>query len=156
VFTRTCSALAALLVATAGLAACSSRPPQRSTASLTRAYLGIATPANRVLEKSFDALEDEDDDLDASAALLRTIAMTERAFDRDLFALKLPARFGGTARALVHANEARADLTELAMSATTVASLDTYEVGMDAMNPPVEVQVRALRSALGLPPPDTD
>jgi hypothetical protein len=118
--------------------------------------MAIATPANAVLDKSFDALEDHDDDLSVSAGLLKTIAATERGFDRDLLALALPDQLGGTAEALVRVNEARAALTTQAMTAPTVASLKSYETRLDAMNEPVEVQVRILRKDLGLPPPDTD
>jgi hypothetical protein len=149
-------ALLALCLA-ASLVACSSaKAPHASTADLAARYMAIATPANAVLDKNFDALEDHDDDLSISAGLLKTIAATERGFDRDLLALALPTQLGVTAKALVSANEARANLTIQAMTATTVASLKSYETQLDAMNEPVEAQVRILRSALGLPPPDTD
>src|SRR5581483_1481845 len=118
--------------------------------------LAIATPANHVLDEAFDSLEDHDDDLSASAALLETIARTERGFDRDLLALNLPAPMAAVVTELVRANEARADVTAQAMTAPTVDSLKRYEVDLDALNVPVETQVRALRHDLGLPPPDTD
>jgi hypothetical protein len=141
-------------VVAAGCAASSSRPP--STAGLAKRYLAIATPANRVLDKSFDALEDHDDDLGASSTDLKTIATTERGFDRDLLALNLPPKMEATATDLVRVNEARARLTAQAASATSVARLHRYESELAAMNVPVEAEVRVLRKDLSLPPPDTD
>ena len=81
-------------------------PAKPSIATLAKQYLTIAEPANRVLDKSFDALEDNDDDLGASSALLRTIVATERSFDRELLTLKLPPAMRETAVELVRVNEA--------------------------------------------------
>lgn len=131
-------------------------PSTPSIAILAKQYLAIAEPANEVLDKSFDALEDNDDDLGASSALLRTIVATERSFDRDLLTLKLPPAMRQTALELVRVNEARADFTARAATATSVASLRRNEPDLDAMNAPVEKQVGLLRKDLGLPPPDTD
>jgi len=131
-------------------------PAKPSIATLAKQYLTIAEPANRVLDKSFDALEDNDDDLGASSALLRTIVATERSFDRELLTLKLPPAMRETAVELVRVNEARADFTARAARATSVVSLRRNEPDLDAMNAPVEEQVRLLRKGLGLPPPATD
>lgn len=138
------------------LAGCSSTvQPRPDTAASGRAYLAIAEPANRVLDKSFDALEDDRDPTSARAEL-RVIAATERTFDRELIALKLPAPMSMIAAAMVTANEARARLTIEATGASTSAELDRYKTRLEAMNGPVEVQVRALRRHLHLPPPSTD
>jgi hypothetical protein len=158
-------ALLGLALGSVALAGCGSSAPnlpsatgsaQRSVATLAEQFLAIAEPANDVLDKSFDALEDDDDDLAASSALLRTIVATERSFDRDLLTLKLPPAMRQTALELVRVNEARADFTARAATATSVASLRRYEPDLDAMNAPVEEQVRLLRKGLGLPPPATD
>src|SRR4051812_24115753 len=153
---RTRAGVAVLALGLPLLAACSSSSPHPSTAARAHAYMAIATPANHALEESFDALEDEDDDVATSATLLRNIAATERRFDHDLLALKLPADLGATVLALVKVNEGRADRTEQAASASSLASLHRYETELDAMNGPVEDQVGVLRKELGLPPPDTD
>jgi len=125
-------------------------------AQVAQRYLVIAVPANKELDTSFDALDDHDDDLVASADLLRRIAATERQFDHDLLALRLPGTLGATASALVQVNEARANLTDDARSAASLDSLHRYEIELDALNAPVEDQVRLLRNELGLPPPDND
>jgi len=153
---RARAGVAVLVLGPVLLAGCSSPPSRPSTAALAARYLAIATPANEALDASFDALEDADDDLGGSATLLRNIAATERQFDRDLVALKLPAKLGMTAAALVRINEARATMTSQAVSASSVESLQRYETELDAMNVPVEDQVRALRKQLALPPPATD
>ena len=134
---RTRTGVAVLVLGPLVLASCSSPPSHPSTAALAAKYLAIATPANEALEASFDALEDTDDDLGASATLLRNIAATERQFDRDLVALKLPAKLGVTAAALVRINEARATMTSQAVSASSLDSLHRYETELDAMNVPV-------------------
>jgi hypothetical protein len=157
-------ALLGLGLGTVALAGCASGPNQPSAitqatpsiATLATQYLAIAEPANEVLDKSFDALADNDDDLDASSALLRTIVATERGFDRDLLTLKLPPAMRKTALELVRVNEARADVTARAATVTSLASLRRSEPDLEAMNVPVEKQVRLLRKSLGLPPPDTD
>ena len=154
---REIAALLGLGLAAATVAGCAaSSSNHASTADLAKRYLAIATPANRVLDTSFDALEDADDDLSAASVLLQTIVSTERGFDRELLDLKLPSKMGATAIELVRVNEARADLTAQAASATSLARLRHLEPELDAMNAPVEAQVRVLRKALGLPPPDTD
>ncbi|MCW2495448.1 hypothetical protein [Jatrophihabitans sp.] len=149
------------------LAACSSSDGSRgagpspaagssATAVLARHYLALAEPANHVLDESFDALDDHAGELAEAAGLLRTIAKTERGFDRGLLALALPAPMQAIAARLVRVNEVRADLTSDAARAGTAAELRRDVVDLDAMNVSVEVQVRALRTSLGLPPPDTD
>jgi hypothetical protein len=148
--------------AVAGCATSGSNQPapsgsaQPSIATLAKQYLAIAEPANRVLDRCFDALEDDDGDLGAAAALLRTIVATERGFDRELLTLTLPPAMRKTALELVRVNEARADFTARAATATSVASLRRFEPDLEAMNTPVEEQVRLLRKDLSLPPPDTD
>ncbi|HET6154596.1 MAG TPA: hypothetical protein VFE15_16750 [Marmoricola sp.] len=136
----------------------SAQPPISS--ALATNYVAIATPANKKLDRSFDELEDEaraqDIDLAHASAVLTTIAATERRFDRDLLALRLPGRMASTAKELVRVNEARANLTVQASTATSGDSLRRYQSELDAMNVPVETQVKALRTSLGLPPPDTD
>jgi hypothetical protein len=142
-----------------GMAAgCSTSPATPASASPAKSYLAIATPANKTLDRSFDELDDQDQDHDlaGSSPLLRKIAATERRFDRELLALPLPDRTKAIAAELVRVNEARADLTAQATTATTSDSLRRYQLELTAMNVPVETQVQALRKSLGLPPPDTD
>ena len=128
-------------------------PAQRKAAA--RSYLAITRPANRRLETDFDGLDDHPGDLAAAKADLRDAAATERQFDRQLLALKLPAATERVARLLVTANEARARLTTAAAASTSLSQLHRYEPRLTAANAPVEDAVRAIRSQLGLPPPET-
>jgi hypothetical protein len=128
-------------------------PAQRKAAA--RSYLAIALPANRRLETDFDGLKDHRGDLAAATADLRDAAATERQFDRQLLALKLPAATETVAHQLVTTNEARARLTTAAAASTSLAQLHQYEPRLTAANKPVEEAVRVIRSQLGLPPPET-
>ncbi|WP_370110997.1 hypothetical protein [Streptacidiphilus sp. MAP12-33] len=120
------------------------------------AYLALAVPANGRLERDFDRFEGPDrGHLAASRADLRDIAATERAFDRGLARLTLPADAAGWARTLVRVNETRADLTVRVAADATSAALDAQRPALTAANVPVERAVTELRADLRLPPPDT-
>jgi hypothetical protein len=119
-------------------------------------YMAIARPANRRLETDLGGLEHRDHNrLAAAAADLRDAAATERMFDRQLLAMRLPPATEAVARMLVTANEARARLTDQAATSTSLRQLRRYERLLEAANKPVEDAVRVIRSQLGLPPPET-
>ena len=119
-------------------------------------YMTIARPANRRLETDLEGIEHRDrNDLAAATADLRDAAATERMFDRQLLAMRLPPATEAVARQLVTANEARARLTDQAATSASLRQLRQYERRLDAANRPVEDAVRVIRSQLGLPPPET-
>ena len=123
---------------------------------LAAGYMAIARPANRRLETDLEGIEHRDrNDLAAGAADLRDAAATERMFDRQLLAMRLPPATEAVARQLVTANEARARLTDQAATSTSLRQLRQYERRLDAANRPVEDAVRVIRSQLSLPPPET-
>jgi hypothetical protein len=127
--------------------------PQRALAAR---YLAIARPANERLDHEFDGLGDaSQDDLQAAAGDLRDAAATERAFDRQLLRLALPADEETIARLMVTANQARARLSDRAAASPTLAVLHHYLPLLTAANAPVEDAVRVLRDQLRLPPPET-
>ncbi len=118
--------------------------------------MAIARPANRRLDTDLEGVEHRDHGhLAAAEADLRDAAATERMFDRQLLAMRLPPATEAVARMLVTANEARARLTEQAATSTSLRQLRRYERRLDAANAPVEEAVRVIRSQLGLPPPET-
>jgi hypothetical protein len=140
----------------------SSGPPARSPASqelsaMAARYMAIARPANRELDREFDAFDDhmKDGDLAAARADLRAAVVTERRFDRQLMALSFPPRTEPFVRLLYRVNQARAELTSTAAGATSLRELRGYQRRLDAANEPVEDAVRVIRAQLGLPPPDT-
>jgi hypothetical protein len=155
-------AAAVVLVTGVAVAACSAAATTHATTvstsipALANKYLAIADPSNKKLDHDFDLLADHhDSDLAASQQDLRTIAAVEHAFDRDLRAVRFPAAYSVTLAVLVRVNEARANLTGQAATASSLASLHTYETELTAMNARVEDQVRTLRKQLHLPPPST-
>jgi hypothetical protein len=90
-----------------------------------------------------------------ATADLRAEVATERRFDRQLAAIGFPPAIAAIAAALIGANHARVHLTLREARSTTAAGLRTFKRRHAAADAAVEVQVKALRKALGLPPPAT-
>jgi hypothetical protein len=149
--------------ATTGPAATSPAAPGPGTSSAEQArriaaarYLAIARPANRRLDHDFDSFGDSSrDNLAAAKADLRDAAATERKFDRQLLALRLPTAAEAVARVMVTANQARVQLTETAARSGSLTALHRYAPLLTAANAAVEDAVRVIRDQLGLPPPQT-
>jgi hypothetical protein len=161
-----CAAAAGVILGCAGVLATgctgAGRPAAAGTAThsppaaIAAGYMAIARPANRRLETDLEGIEHRDrNDLAAATADLRDAAATERMFDRQLLAIRLPPATEAVARQMVTANEARARLTDQAATSTSLRQLRRYEHRLDAANKPVEAAVRVIRSQLGLPPPET-
>ncbi|MBF9072712.1 hypothetical protein [Streptacidiphilus fuscans] len=151
-------AVAGVMVAAGGCAAASpgAVPAASATHTPAAAYLAIARTGNARLDKDFDRFSGPDrNQLAASAADLRDIAATEHVFDQHLAQLALPAQAAARAHTLIRANEARASLTLRAADSTTLRQLDSLRPSLTAANAPVERAVSAIRTTLGLPPPDT-
>jgi hypothetical protein len=124
--------------------------------ALAARYLAIARPANRQLDHAVDGFEDEQhDDVAKATADLRAEVVTERRFDRQLAAIHFPPAIAGTAAALIQANHARIRLTLQEARSASAAELRKFKRRHAAADAAVEVQVKALRKALGLPPPAT-
>jgi hypothetical protein len=119
-------------------------------------YLVIARAGNDRLEIDIDRLSGRDRTrLTASLGDLRDASLTERLFDRRLSEIPFRPSIKMIAESLYVANESRADLTAEAATSRTLRKLDEYEARISVANSNVEDQVRRLRSALRLPPPDT-
>ena len=121
---------------------------------LAARYLAIAQAGNRRLEHDFDALDGRDrNHLAAADADLRDVAATERLFDHQLLGIAFPPETQKTARLLITANQARAQLTQTAASSASLHQLHGYQRRLNQANGPVEAVVRVIRGQLGLPPP---
>jgi len=153
-----------VVVGCAGLLAtgCASARPAAVPAAgqaqrkIAAGYMAIARPANRRLETDLEGVEHRDrNHLAAAKADLRDAAATERLFDRQLLAMKLPPATEAVARLLVASNQARAKLTQKAAASTSLRQLRRYERRLEEANQPVEEAVRVIRRQLGLPPPAT-
>lgn len=124
--------------------------------ALAAEYLAIARPANRQLDHEVDGFEDaQHDDVARATADLRAEVVTERRFDRQLAAIRFPPAIAATAAALIQANHARIRLTRQEARSASAAQLRAFKRRHAAADAAVEVQVKALRQALGLPPPAT-
>jgi len=135
----------------------SARPsrPARIRALAAR-YLAIARPANHRLEVEVDGFrQDRRHDLAKAAADLRAEAATERHFDTQLGRIRFPAAIEAIARRLIRANRSRIALTRREARSASLAELSTFTRRHKAADAAVEVPVKALRKALGLPPPET-
>jgi hypothetical protein len=84
---------------------------------------------------------------------LRAEAVTERRFDQCLLKIPLPPPVAATA--LVRANERRAELAILQAGSPSLAALQSFTRRHQSADAAVEAQVKAIRRALGLPPPKT-
>ncbi|MGH7777300.1 MAG: hypothetical protein ACREPI_09000 [Candidatus Dormibacterales bacterium] len=149
---------ATLLVSGALWTACAPGPAADGAArsSLATRYVAIAVAGNRRLEHDVDGFAGRDRaDLVRMRADLADEAATEREFDRRLLSIAFPPAIETTARALVAANKARATLTTTAAGAASLSLVQSFVPGLEAANGAVEVQVKAIRRELGLPPPET-
>ena len=86
---------------------------------------------------------------------LRGASVTERLFDRRLQEIPFPPAINVIADRLYSTNHARAMVTAEMTKALTFRPLHAFTTRLSAQNAVVEVQVRLIRRALGLPPPDT-
>lgn len=119
-------------------------------------YLAIARPANHRLNHEVDGFGDNRrDDLAKADADLRAEAATEAHFDRQLSRIPFPAAITAIARALIRANQSRIALTRREARSASLAMLRSFARAHKAADAAVEVQARAIRKALGLPPPST-
>jgi hypothetical protein len=155
-------ALAALCVLL--VSGCASQPGraargQASAATSLKAlaaeYLAVASPANRQLDREVDAYDDHArGSLGTAESALRSEAVTERRFDNLLLKIRFPAPIAATAQALVRVNQHRIALTELQAQSISLSGLQSFAADHKADDAAVEVQVRAIRRQLGLPPPE--
>jgi hypothetical protein len=131
--------------------------PGKTKKRLAAAYIAIALPANRRLEKANDSYEEsERDNFVIAKRDLRDEVATEREFDTQLLRIDFPANVAEIAWDLVQANNHRIALTERQSHSATIAKLRAFDSRHKAADAAVEVQVRIIRQELGLPPPDND
>ncbi len=124
--------------------------------ALAARYLAIARPANHRLDVEVDGFKDHRrNDLAKAIADLRAQAATERHFDRRLARIRFPGAIEAIARALIRANRSRIALTRREARSASLAQLSTFTRRHKAADAAVETPVKALRKALGLPPPAT-
>lgn len=122
--------------------------------ALAARYQAIAEPANERLDHEVDGYEDNSrHHLAVAEADLRAEAATERQFDRQLSRIRFPLPIAALAQALIGANQIRIGLTSQQAKSSSTAQLRSFDRRRHAADAAVEVQVRAIRQVLGLPPP---
>jgi hypothetical protein len=130
--------------------------PHQESSAVAAEYLAAAEPANRRLDTEVQSYADhEHRNLAAADAALRAEAVTERWFDQRLLKIPFPPPAAATARALVRANERRAELVVRQAGSPSLAALQSFTRRHQSADAAVEAQVKAIRRALGLPPPET-
>jgi hypothetical protein len=134
-------------------------PAQAAAPKLSPAakrYLAIANAANHSLEVSNDAYKkNELSNLTAAESDLRAEVATESRFDTQLAQIPFPLSDASIVRALIAANQQRGVLTARQARSASLPQLRSFDARHQAADAGVEVQVRLLRKALGLPPPST-
>ena len=134
----------------------SGRAPHQESSAAAAEYLAAAEPANRRLDAEVQSYAGhEHRNLAAAEAALRAETVTERWFDQRLLKIPFPPSVAATARALARANERRAELTVRQAGSPSLAALQSYTSRHQSADAAVETQVKAIRRALGLPPPTT-
>ena len=130
--------------------------PHQEPSAVAAGYLATAEPANRRLDTEIQSYtHHEHRNLAAAEAALRAEAVTERWFDQRLLKIPFPPPAAATARALVRANERRAELAVRQAGSPSLAALQSFTRRHQSADAAVEAQVKAIRRMLGLPPPTT-
>lgn len=125
--------------------------------SLASRYLAIANPANHRLDVEVDGYTDaQHDDLAEAKSDLRAEVATEHWFDTHLAAITFPPHVAAIARTLIRINQQRAAMTVVQAQSSSLAQVRAFNRQHAAADAAVETEVKAIRRALNLPPPDTD
>lgn len=123
---------------------------------LSFSYTSITDPSDQALETEVTAYtKNEHSNLPAARKALQKEVATELAFNKQLAKIQFPPDVAAISTRLIQANQKRSQLIQQQAQAPTLArmrSLDSAHTSADAV---VEVQVRAIRKALGLSPPST-
>lgn len=123
-----------------------------SSARIASDYTNVASPANRALAAELNAYaHDQAHNLPAARADLTNEAKTEASFDNLLGEVSFPGAAATAAGALVTADQAREKLIRVQAQAPTFRVLGSFVSRVQAADAAVEVQVKLIRKALGLP-----
>ena len=120
-------------------------------------YTSIEAPSDRALAAEVTTYtKNEHSSLPAARKALQKEVATELAFNNQVAELPFPPDAAIISDQLVQANQKRSQLIQRQAQAPTLARMRAMDGAHQAADNAVEVQVRALRSALGLPPQATN
>jgi hypothetical protein len=123
---------------------------------LAFSYTSIADPSDQALEAEVNSYtKNEHGNLAAARSALKREVATELAFNKQLAKIQFPASIAAISQALIQANQKRSQLIQQQAQSPTLARMRSLDSAHRAADAVVEVQVRAIRQALGLPPPST-
>lgn len=120
-------------------------------------YTSIADPSDQALGAEVTAYtKNEHSSLPAARKALQKEVTTEVAFNKQLAELPFTPDIAVISDRLIQANQKRSQLIQQQAHAPTLARMRAMDRAHQAADAVVETQVRALRTALGLPPPSAD
>jgi hypothetical protein len=119
-------------------------------------YTSIEAPSDRALAAEVTAYtKNEHSSLPAARKALQKEVATELAFNTQVAELPFAPDAAIISDQLIQANQKRSQLIRQQAQAPTLARMRAMDRAHQAADNAVEVQLRALRSALGLPPQAT-
>ena len=120
-------------------------------------YTSIEGPSNKALQAEVTAYtKNEHSNLPAARQALQKELATELAFNTQLAELPFPPEAAVIFDRLTQASQKRSQLIKQQAQAPTLAQMRAMDSAHQAADATVETQLRALRAALGLPPPATN
>ncbi len=123
---------------------------------LAFSYTSIAEPSDQALEAQVNSYtKNENANLAAARSALKKEVATELAFNKQLAKIQFPPNIAAISRQLIQANQKRSQLIQQQAQSPTLARMRSLDGAHRTADAVVEVQVRAIRQALGLPPPST-
>ena len=124
-----------------------------TTQMLTSQYRAMMTPAIQQLNTDVAAYTaTERHNLAAADAALKAEVTSEHAFDTSLATFPFPPTIAPIAKALVQANQARAELTAEQARSSSLTQLRSFNHRVKAASAAVQTEMTLLRKALDTPP----
>ena len=120
---------------------------------LTSEYMAIMTPMNQQLSTDVSAYTaNERDNLASAKSALAAEVTAERAFDTSMANFPFPPTVVPTAKALIQAYQALAQLTAEQAGSSSFAQLRSFDHRAQVATAAVKTELKLLRKALAVPP----
>lgn len=127
--------------------------PCTTVQMLNSQYIAIVTPA--ILQLNIDEAAyatSESRNLAIAKVALAAEMTSERALDARLASFPFPPAVSPIAKALIQANQARAELTAEQARSPSLAQLRSFNHQIDVASATVQIEMKLIRKALGSPP----
>jgi hypothetical protein len=121
--------------------------------TLTGEYMAIMTPTSQQLSTDVSAYTaNERDNLAAAKAALAAEVTSERAFGTSMANFPFPPTVVPTAKALIQADRALAELTAEQAGSSSLTRLRSFDHRAQIATAAVQTELKLLRKALAVPP----